>query len=78
MSNLEIKQNSLLFCNPELAKEYDNEKNSIPLSAICAQSAKKVWWICSGCGYHTSFREQAIYYYIKKYFPDAINSYNIL
>lgn len=41
MSNLEIKQNSLLFCNPKLAKEYDNEKNSIPLSAICAQSAKK-------------------------------------
>lgn len=110
MSNLEIKQNSLLFCNPKLAKEYDNEKNSIPLSAIRAQSAKKVWWICSGCGYsflrapnqrnylnndgtrrskglllescprcsagnHTSFREQAIYYYIKKYFPDAINSY---
>lgn len=80
---------------PDIAKEWDFEKNSIMSNEISAFSGKKVWWICkeghewkstvanrvngNGCPRCNiekvnSFCEQAVYYYIKQAFPDAINS----
>lgn len=32
---------------------------------------------CPNCNSHTSFPEQAIFYYIKKYYPDAVNRYKL-
>ena len=83
--------------HPELLCEWDNENNSIKPTAIMSNSHYKAWWKCpfghsyqswmssrcgpmhSGCPHcdkenHTSFPEQALYYYIKQCFPDSINS----
>jgi len=87
--------NDLVTINPELAKEWNNEKNGdLKPDMVVANSSKKVWWKCNkghewqavissrnkknGCPIcakelQTSFPEQAIYFYIKKLFPDAIN-----
>ena len=44
--------NDLATNNPELAKEWDYEKNQgITPEQIAPQSNKKVWWLCSKCGY---------------------------
>ncbi len=87
--------NDLATTNPELAKEWNYEKNgSLKPDMVAVGSNKKVWWKCekghewdtqiinrkkgSKCPIcakelQTSFPEQAIFYYIKKSFPDAIN-----
>ena len=88
--------NDLVTVNPELAKEWNYEKNgNLKPDMVTSNSNKKVWWKCerghewqvsivgrnasgSKCPIctkelQTSFPEQAIYYYIKKLFPDAIN-----
>ena len=79
-------ENDLQTVNPNLALEWDYEKNNdlVPTN-ISAGSNQKVWWICkkghswyaspsgrknSGCPTcsiekHTSFPEQAIFFYIK-------------
>lgn len=45
-------KNDLLTTNPELAKEWDYEKNHDLLPTDIAQwSHAKVWWKCSKCGY---------------------------
>ena len=51
MGHLKRGINDLQTKNPELALEWDYEKN-VPLtpSDIAAGSDKKVWWICSDCG----------------------------
>ena len=42
------KENSLLFTNPEVAKEWDYEKNgNLKPEHFAANSNKKVWWKCS-------------------------------
>lgn len=42
------KENSLLFSNPEVAKEWDYEKNgNLKPEHFAANSNKKVWWKCS-------------------------------
>ena len=42
------KENSLLFSNPEVAKEWDYEKNGkLKPEHFAANSNKKVWWKCS-------------------------------
>lgn len=88
--------NDLATIAPELAKEWDYEKNKnlTPENVVCG-SDKEVWWRCennhswkmaiskrycshAGCPYcakelQTSFPEQAVYYYMKKLFPDACN-----
>lgn len=51
MNKLIIGKNDLLSCNPELAAEYDKEKNVESIENIFAQSGKKVWWKCKNCGY---------------------------
>ena len=84
---------------PEIAKEWDAEKNHISPAEVSPYSYNSYWWICpKGHSYKkkviqrtkchkpidcplcikahsTSFPEQAIYYYVKKCFPDAINRY---
>ena len=85
---------------PEIAKEWDVEKNGgIMPKEVSPNSYSSYWWTCpKGHSYKkkviqrtkfhktidctkcvkahsTSFPEQAIYYYIKKCFPDAINRY---
>ena len=41
------KENSLLFSNPEIAKEWDFEKNgNLKPEHFAANSHKKVWWKC--------------------------------
>lgn len=85
---------------PEIAKEWDYEKNNGLLpSKVSPYTRDYYWWKCpKGHSYRksvidrtkfhkpidctkcikahsTSFPEQAIYYYSKKCFPDAINRY---
>lgn len=92
--------NDLATINPELAKEWNYDKNgNLKPDMVTANSNKKVWWKCkkghewqatianrnrgTGCPdcakeLQTSFPEQAIYFYVKKLFPDAINGDNHL
>lgn len=91
-----VGYNDFATTNPELAKEWDYEKN-YPLkpNELINAGNKKMWWICPsghryaqtissrkrgrGCplcayGTHTSFPEQALYYYLKDFYPDIINN----
>ena len=92
--------NDFLTQYPELAEEWDYEKNlEINPQDLQAKSNLKVWWKCKHCGHSwqayisnrtshnsscpkcnfklkTSFPEQVIFYYIKKEYSDAINSYS--
>ena len=92
--------NDLATLYPEIAKEWDSEKNNcVSPEAVSPFTYKSFWWICpKGHSYKkkviqrtkfhkpidcpkcikahsTSFPEQAIFYYAKKCFPDAINRY---
>jgi len=90
--------NDIATLFPEVAKDWDDEKNDTCPEDHIAGTHKKVWWKCSECGnswyasikertygktgcprctfYHkTSFPEQAILFYARKCFPDAVNSY---
>ena len=90
--------NDFLTTHPNIAAEWDYEKNDLTPDQITYGYGKKVWWKCinghsyqatvnhrtgkngTGCplcfkGRQTSFAEQAFYFYIKKVYPDAINSY---
>ncbi len=72
---------------PEFCKRYwDYEKNLISPNSVSIKSTKKVWIKDNYGESHlttpaenfkinnsTSFDEQAIYYYIKRLYPDAIN-----
>jgi len=42
-----VKSNSLLYLNPELAKEWHPIKNKIEPSQVSLFSHEKVWWKCS-------------------------------
>ena len=89
--------NDLATTNPELLPEWDYEKNTIKPSEVSSGSGKEVCWRCqfghewkteiykrtegAGCPVcaketKTSFPEQALFFYIKKYYPDAINTDN--
>ena len=90
-----VGHNDLATVNPKLLKEWNYEKNgNLKPFMVASNSSKKVWWKCNkghewqavissrnignGCPIcakelQTSFPEQAIYFYIKKLFPDAIN-----
>ncbi len=93
-------ENDLKTLYPEIAEEWDYEKNKgeVP-EDVNPYSYKEYWWICpKGHSYKkkavqrtkfhkpidctkcvksktTSFPEQAIYYYVKKCFPEAVNRY---
>lgn len=45
-------QNSLLVKFPEIAAEWDYEKNGITPDVVTPYSRKKVHWICPDCGNH--------------------------
>lgn len=49
--NLIRGENDLETLRPDLAEEWDYEKNKFLPSDITCGSGKKVWWICSKCGY---------------------------
>lgn len=93
-----VGENDLATTRPDLAKDWDYEKNSLLPTKVTAGSHLDVWWKCSeghswkarisardygnGCPYcngrsRTSIPEQILYYYIKKYFPDALNMFSI-
>lgn len=95
---IRIGFNDLATTHPQLAAEWDYEKNGdLTPQMVTYGSGKSIWWKCplghsyeakllhrahgTNCpicnsGRQTSFAEQAIYYYIKKIFPDAINRYS--
>lgn len=82
---------------PDIAKEFNIDKNKTTPDKIAPHSNKTYWWKCSKCSFEwtttpgnrtrkesrancpnctpsgTSFPEQALYFYVKKYFKDAIN-----
>lgn len=82
---------------PDLLEEWDYSKNSILPSELTPYTDTKIWWLCNKCGRSwrtgirnrtrmksgcpscastgTSFPEQAIFYYVLKYYPDACNRY---
>lgn len=92
--------NDLVTTRPDLALEWDYEKNGDLLpTQISRGYGHKVWWKCkekghewksapnsrdnmgSGCpecskGLRVSVQETTLYYYIHKYFQDAIQSYH--
>ena len=47
---LKEKENSFFVVHPELAHEWDFDKNIIDPSSVSFSSGKKVWWRCSKCG----------------------------
>lgn len=51
MTKLIVGENDLLSKNPELAEEWDYEKNSFGPTDVTYGSKKKAWWICRDCGY---------------------------
>ncbi len=88
--------NDLASQVPSVAAEWDFEKNAKSPEEYTSRSSQSVFWVCPICGHHykmsiqnrtvqhqgcpkcarrlqTSFPEQALYFYIKKVFPDAIN-----
>ncbi len=92
--------NDLATTHPEIAAEWDYEKNGdVKPSDVLAGSGKPYYWTCSeghsykatpnhrtsagretNCpvcvsGRQTSFAEQAVFFYVKKVFPDAVNRY---
>ena len=45
------RSGSLYDTNPELLEEWDFKKNKLKPGEISPGSGKKVWWVCSKCGY---------------------------
>lgn len=89
-------KNDLQSQCPEIALEWDYEKNDLKPNQVSKSSSIKYWWKCSECGTSwkqtvanrtgqksgcpkcnientNSFCEQAVYYYIRTAFPNAIN-----
>ena len=90
-------ENDLETVYPNILKEWDYEKNINLPSTYMAKSNKKVWWKCEygheweasiasrvkgrNCPicqkeYKVSFPEKAIFYYIQKYYPNALENYS--
>jgi hypothetical protein len=44
------EMNKLINKYPELAREFDTEKNEIDINALSYGSGRKVWWKCPKCG----------------------------
>ena len=47
---------NFLSCYPEIAKEWNYEKNPLGPEMYTPHSGKKVWWKCSRCGYEWDAR----------------------
>lgn len=99
-SNVKVMagHNDLFSQCPEVAKEWDYQKNKSHPKNVLVSSPSVVWWRCSKCGngwktsirhrtqqhtncpkcsseLKTSFDEQAIYFYLKKLYPQTQNRY---
>ncbi len=96
-----IGTNDLASQYPEIAKQWHPTKNGeLTPQKVTGGSNKIIWWICPICGnewrttvasrtsgktscpkckrwFHTSKTEQILFYYIKKVFSDAVNSYRL-
>lgn len=92
-----VGKNDLASVMPDLAREWDSEKNGdLTPEMVTAGCGKKVWWQCPNghsynatvlhraygtkcpicnSGRQTSFAEQAVFFYLKQLYPDAINRY---
>jgi hypothetical protein len=46
-----VGYNDLATVNPDLAQEWDYEKNDIAPENVCIGSEKKIWWVCHVCGF---------------------------
>lgn len=46
------EKHSLLYIQPNLAKEWDYEKNKISPNEVTLFSNKNAFWVCSKCNYH--------------------------
>ena len=90
-----VGENDLQTTDPQLAEEWHPTKNgSLKPTDVMKGSNKKVWWLgkcghewyaqiyprsigvgCPKCRFelHTSFSEQAVFFYVKKHFSDAKN-----
>ena len=44
------EENKLINRYPNVAKEFDTEKNEININALSYGSGRKVWWKCPRCG----------------------------
>ena len=44
------EDNKLTNKYPEVAREYDTEKNTQPIETVYAAAKKKYWWKCRKCG----------------------------
>ena len=91
------KYNNILVEYPELAKEWNYDRNEgLDIETITGGMGIKVWWQCHKghewrasvssrvrgnrcpeCSKESrsSFPEQALFYYIKQMYPDAVNGY---
>ncbi len=50
-NNITKNKQSLFESHPNIAKEWNYEKNELDPNNVTKGSSKKVWWICSKCGY---------------------------
>ncbi|MBR5677410.1 MAG: hypothetical protein IKX20_04655 [Paludibacteraceae bacterium] len=48
---VDVGGTDLLTCFPEIASEWDFERNTIRPQDVTSGSSKEVWWKCSRCGY---------------------------
>lgn len=51
-SNLLAKRGSLAERFPQVAAEWDHERNELTPDQFTAGSRERVWWICPDCGHH--------------------------
>ena len=49
--NKQIADNSIVKTHPEIALDWDYDKNTININTISRGSDIKVWWRCKKCGY---------------------------
>lgn len=89
-----VGYNDLATTRPDLAAEWDYERNDLTPQQVTKGSHKDIWWKCSyghswkarisardygnGCPHcskvkRSSIPEQVVFYYVKKFFSDAIS-----
>ncbi|WP_416199086.1 MAG: hypothetical protein ACFWUA_05145 [Sporanaerobacter sp.] len=67
------EETKLINRYPEVAKEFDKEKNEIDINKVSYGSGKKVWWKCPKCGqsweaapYNRTLNKQGCPYCVEK------------
>lgn len=57
--------NDLKSIRPDIADEYLEDKNDIPLKDVSLQSNREVWWKCKKCGY--LYKDKVVYRTIRNH-----------